>query len=267
MAGINQFIDPQSLFKLGGLFDDDADTTVVSDIDASPTELLGVVVVSADAAATYLKLFDDKAPTNGTDKCDFQFRIAASGSLFCVFYPPYPRFDVALSYLVSSAAGTPAGSNPSTPPDVYIWTSGGVLRATPATESAAQQTATVEISQSNLNTALASRMRHVAKLTATAGQFVSNKKFFGGLVDNSLNTAAHSWLKMYDASSGPTVGTTDPALIFRANKGKLLRFGIWSGIPQASGSNNWYGACVSEGGGTEGNTAPTNDVQVRLAFE
>jgi hypothetical protein len=83
-------------------------------------------------------------------------------------------------------------------------------------------------------------------------------KLFGIEVDNSGNTS-DVFVKLWDAASSPTVGTTVPnAGILRVEAGKRQPFFL-NGPAGLALSNNLYIVCVTTGG-TGGTTAPTNAV-------
>jgi hypothetical protein len=98
-------------------FDDDADTTLNTDIDNGPTELDEIIVISANAAKTYLLVFDNETPVIGTTAPDYQFPIAANANL--VVYFGGVKFDNGLSFAVTTTGGTASSGDPATPVDVY----------------------------------------------------------------------------------------------------------------------------------------------------
>ena len=65
------------------------------------------------AAVSYIKFWDLKNPTAGTYVPDYQYKIPIGfKGMIPVSPPDGVVFDNGLSFAVSTAAGTPAGSNP-----------------------------------------------------------------------------------------------------------------------------------------------------------
>ncbi len=83
-------------------------------------------------------------------------------------------------------------------------------------------------------------------------------KVFGIEVDNTGNTS-DVFVKLWDAASSPTVGTTVPnAGILRVEAGKKQPFFL-NGPDGLAIADDLYVVCVTTGG-TGGSTAPTNAV-------
>ena len=78
-------------------------------------------------------------------------------------------------------------------------------------------------------------------------------------MDNTKNTVT-SYIHFYDATSGVTVGTTDPEYIFPAVAGKVME--AWA--PDGSAFSTGISYAVTTSGGTAGTGAPTSTVKVRL---
>lgn len=80
-------------------------------------------------------------------------------------------------------------------------------------------------------------------------------------IDNSANTAAASFVKIWNALTA-TVGTTAPDLIFRVPAAATLKLAIPEGLALGTGFSF---ACVTAGG-TAGTTGPTSDVSLIAGF-
>lgn len=93
--------------------DTDADATVEQNIRGGETTLYQAYVDnSANAAVEYLKIWDSKNATIGTDAPDFQFLIPASSRVTIGFGTSGEDFTNGLSFAVTDAPGTTAGANP-----------------------------------------------------------------------------------------------------------------------------------------------------------
>lgn len=79
-------------------------------------------------------------------------------------------------------------------------------------------------------------------------------------VDNSANTAASSYVKLYD-NAAPTVGTTAPNFVVRARLARKIRVYTSPGLGHATTNLSIAGL---NAGGTAGTTGPTSDVIVRV---
>jgi hypothetical protein len=77
-------------------------------------------------------------------------------------------------------------------------------------------------------------------------------------IDNTANTSASSYFKIYDAAS-PTIGTTVPDHVFKIPSSQRRCIAI----PEGLDFTNLSYACTTAGG-TTGTTAPTNAVVVRM---
>ena len=92
--------------------------------------------------------------------------------------------------------------------------------------------------------------------TTTAGEI------FGLELNNSQNTV-DVYVKIYDETSSPTVGTTAPIFIFRVKAGSRravsLSYSDTNAVKGYIFSNEAYIACVTTPG-TEGSTSPSNKV-------
>lgn len=81
-------------------------------------------------------------------------------------------------------------------------------------------------------------------------------------IDNTANTSAASYTKLYNAAA-PTVGTTDPDIVLLAPSSTRISYVLGS---PGQGTN--LGTALSFAtvttGGTSGTTSPTNDVAVRI---
>lgn len=82
------------------------------------------------------------------------------------------------------------------------------------------------------------------------------------LFDNSNNSAA-AFLKLYD-SSGPTVGTTAPDWIFKANGGEKLYVNFSRNRPKFTTA---LSLCCVTAAGTAGSTSPTSSVSVGITTQ
>lgn len=190
MAGLAQVL-AQSMLGLGGGFDDDADATIVIDLDKGPTEAIAFMYVNADASIRYLHLWDSAAPS-GTPM-DYTLPLKASGTTLWTFLPPFPRFDIALSYMVTSDTGTSASTNPTTPGDLYFVTTGGVLRALGAEETGAGPADADAALQTLLSGSQVSRLRYNEKATGTARSLYGSSGTLHMLqCDNRNNASAYN---------------------------------------------------------------------------
>ena len=94
----------------------------------------------------------------------------------------------------------------------------------------------------------------------TAEQVASgSKKILAVEIDNTAN-AATSYLKLWSGS--PTVGTTDPVCILRADKSVRVQYTFDVGFT----ISNAYGATLTTKG-TAGTTAPEATVTARFLLE
>ena len=84
-------------------------------------------------------------------------------------------------------------------------------------------------------------------------------------IDNTANTSAASYVKLWDVASGSvTLGSTAPASVLVAPAATKICYTFPPGFGLVFGTAvSW--ACVTTGG-TAGTTSPTNDVIVRMSF-
>ncbi len=105
-------------------FDDDADATVVTNLDGGPTTLNFLYCDNnALASIVYMHVWNAGNPVIGTDPADHQFPVPASGRQEIIFVNG--QCDVGLSYAVTTDKGTTANTSPGTPPNLYLKTNGG----------------------------------------------------------------------------------------------------------------------------------------------
>lgn len=89
----------------------------------------------------------------------------------------------------------------------------------------------------------------------------SSSTMFSIVADNSNNTVK-VYIKIYNVSSSPTVGTTAPNYVIPIAAGAVLRhaFNGGKGVTMDTGI---FVACVTSDG-TSGSTAPTNAVTAEI---
>ncbi len=75
-------------------------------------------------------------------------------------------------------------------------------------------------------------------------------------ITNTANLATKVYLKLYN-SANPTIGTTTPDMVIPCPGGSTVRMAIIEGVAFSTAIST---ACVTNGGGTAGTTAPTSDV-------
>lgn len=117
-------------------------------------------------------------------------------------------------------------------------------------------------SSTPLNGQVGSAIIQIPSVTSTAEADVipGSGTLFRVQGDNTANTTAKSYLKLYDAAA-PTVGTTAPDWIFRLTAGKKETFIVGGGIGTALATGLSI-ACVTAAG-TGGTTSPTNAVPAK----
>jgi hypothetical protein len=244
-------------------FDDDIDTTVSKDVDGRPTWLLGGVAVNNDVDdKIYYHLFDLGTPVLGTDPTELQFPVAASGTqeLIC---PLGLFFSVGASYASAKEAGDSASTAPDTAGDMYLVTTAGRSFSAEVGDQRLERTdvasRTISVAvKSALGTERAAR----DSLQADAITFSSGAEtLYVVKIDNRNNPNAKSYVKIYNNAS-PTVGTTDPEMIFFAPKGKRA----WYVFPRGLTLSTALSAAAVTTGGTGGTTAPSNKTTVELYF-
>lgn len=255
MAGVSKIPSGQSF---GLSFDDDCDATPTQDIDSGPTTLFGGLVTNAVAAVEYLHLWNQRSPVMGTTPQDCQIPCPASDD-FTFFVVEGGRFDIALSYAMTSDKGTAANTSPAVPTDVRLVTQrliravGAVQAISGDTDVGGAQLTTFadklgigtikdEVADSNLRT-----------VKGSAGNI------FGLRIDNTANTSAESFLKIYDAAA-PTVGTDDPDVIIRAPAGIVITWIFPEGIACVTAVK--YAVVTTQG--TAGTGDPSNDVEIEV---
>lgn len=81
-------------------------------------------------------------------------------------------------------------------------------------------------------------------------------------IDNTANASTRVYLKLYNAAA-PTIGTTAPDIVIPCPGGTITRAALASASGISFGTALSF-ACVTNGGGTAGTTAPTNDVAVAI---
>lgn len=92
---------------------------------------------------------------------------------------------------------------------------------------------------------------------------------FGLEIDNLQNTD-DSYVKVYDESSSPTIGTTDPIFVFRVKAGSKravpLSHSESAAVVGYLFTNDAYIACVTTPG-TSGSTNPSNKVTAEVVTD
>ena len=79
---------------------------------------------------------------------------------------------------------------------------------------------------------------------------------------NNVSGAADAYMKLYDTSASPSIGTTTPSMIVVARAGKRSEVVCKEGLAWAAGLQ---GACVLEPG-TDGTTSPAVSVTGRVSY-
>lgn len=92
---------------------------------------------------------------------------------------------------------------------------------------------------------------------------VSSTVYLSSLILDNSNNAAASYLKLYDHAS-PTVGTTAPDWVFRANAGEILRITFQKSRPKFTTA---LSLCCVTAGGTAGSTSPTSTVSLGITTQ
>jgi hypothetical protein len=85
----------------------------------------------------------------------------------------------------------------------------------------------------------------------------SSANVFAVVIDNSLNTAA-SYLKCWDTTGSISIGGVNPNMILKAEAGAKVQYSFDAGVEFSSGIK----AAVLTSKGTDGTTAPSNDVTI-----
>jgi hypothetical protein len=75
-------------------------------------------------------------------------------------------------------------------------------------------------------------------------------------ITNTANLATKVYFKLYNAAN-PTIGTTAPDMVIPCPGGSTVKMAIIEGCALSTALSV---ACVTNGGGTGGTTAPTSDV-------
>lgn len=98
----------------------------------------------------------------------------------------------------------------------------------------------------------------------------ASTRFLAAGLDNSGNAAAHSYFKLYDSAAAPSVGTDQPVLCYRLQKGgtedvvPICFDGSANfGMANTGGANEFYAACTTQGG-QGGNAGPAATVTASL---
>ena len=106
-----------------------------------------------------------------------------------------------------------------------------------------------------------------ADLAAAPQLVVASSKFVYQVeVDNTANTSAASYVKVYDdnTTSSITVGSSVPMMIFPAPAASKVIYTFPYGFG-AYFANGIVWACVTAGG-TGGSTGPTSDVVAKMSY-
>jgi hypothetical protein len=77
------------------------------------------------------------------------------------------------------------------------------------------------------------------------------------VIDNSLNTSA-SYLKCYDATGTPGIGSSQPFMILKSDAATKVQYSFDKGVAFSSG----IAAAVLTSKGTAGTTAPSSEVNL-----
>lgn len=256
MAGTSLAYLGHAKIGSGILFDDDIDSTVFRNADSGPTTLWLAQIQSANAAATYLSIWNKRTATGGSDPQDYQFPIPANGTK-TIFFERGAVLSAGLSYMMTTGKGTGASGNPATPPDGWFVTSGGVLLSgpTPLTTTIADPTPAGPFTSSTITAALSGPpLTDNAIDSTTRLGSASAITIYATQIDNSASNSAAYFKAWNVASTGSvTLGTTDPDIIIYAPAGLVTRILVPQGL--ALGTGLVY-ACVTAGG-TGGTVAPT----------
>lgn len=80
-------------------------------------------------------------------------------------------------------------------------------------------------------------------------------------IDNEANTVS-SYVKLYNRTTAPTVGTTDPDWVIEAPAGEKVTLCIPKGVTFGTG----LAAACTTAGGTAGSDGPANNVILEIAY-
>src|ERR1700676_2991024 len=95
----------------------------------------------------------------------------------------------------------------------------------------------------------------------------SSAKVYSVLVDNTLNGAAATYVKLYNLASGSvTVGTTAPDEIIFVPGGALVTVTYFTGAAQGKTFPVGLSAAAVTTGGTAGITSPASSVVVSVNY-
>lgn len=104
--------------------DTDSDGTAENDVRSGAATLYLVYVDnSANAAASFTKLYDAAAPTVGTTAPDYIFKTPASVRRTYWLDPAGVAFATAISFATVTAGGTAGTTNPTSNVEVHLYTS------------------------------------------------------------------------------------------------------------------------------------------------
>lgn len=108
--------------------DTDADGTVEKDVMGGPCRVTDVQVTNGDALTRYVRLFDDKNPTNGTTDPDYVLFIPSSGvkAVMSYHFPEPLVFDNGLSFAMVTVGGTAGTTGPTLDSTVVLTVRPGV---------------------------------------------------------------------------------------------------------------------------------------------
>lgn len=114
---------------------------------------------------------------------------------------------------------------------------------------------------------LGDRLAEDIDLDASVEQIASAdiSRIYALRVNNQDNTST-SYVRLWDASSTPAVGTDDPDWILPVPAGEIKTFTFGAGLAGVAISNDLFLAAVTEKGKT-GSTSPTNNVKGELIYD
>ena len=250
--------------------DSDADLTTYKDIDFGAATLYAAFLINTTNVLTYASFWDSIAGTVAGGGEVMRLMCPANGgagiALGLYTFAEGMRFDegiTALGHTALDGTGDPGASAFI----IGLVTSAGLVYPNLTEEDPAASALTGGTYPSSYKTALGTQLYEDPSSIDTSRQAGSGAQtFYGAYVDNSLNTGAHAYLKLYDAAA-PTIGSDEPSIIFRAYKGRKCRFsansvsaaGVLSGISFATALSR-----VTTGSGGVGGSSLASTVPIKL---
>lgn len=103
---------------------------------------------------------------------------------------------------------------------------------------------------------------------AVDGVKASSAVLFSIKIDNSANSGAASYVKLFNVASGSvTVGTTAPDEVIYVPASAVVTQNYWTGANAGVTFGTALSACCVTTGGTAGSTAPASSVIVSIEFQ